>query len=188
MRLPLKLFTELAKIPGVVMETFNPFRYKNLYHKLYRKHKHNYPDLRMGDLGKVLTVFHEHIFQELLNNRQGVLLPYGLGKICIISKDVPYNQLKWNKQVYETNGKSGIVLYDNELGIKSIVDKSMWIFYLQEPMQFRVRDKYKEDYMFYMNAYNKRGWWKSFVENPEKKAYIPRERPSDLDGYNEFEF
>jgi len=174
--------------PRTVQTAYHPLTAEKHPISLRNKYRKKHPSFNIKDITRIISVFHELLFEELLNNRQGVFLPKSMGKLFIVSKEVPMHYGWWRKQAYNTDGKLGIVAYDSNIGKRTFTDRSLWFFFMTRAKEKRVEEKYKEDYMFYMNKYKTDSWWNKFVESDGKKVYIPKKKSSPEDGYNEFDF
>jgi hypothetical protein len=152
-------------------------------------YKKTFPTMKRGHIGEVLDTFHEEIFNELLNNRNGVLLPKGMGKLFIITKEKSKVGIPMMSYILSIGEKIGIVGFTTDLNKKGFIDSSLWLFVLSDRKLRKVREKYKEDFMFYMNYFkiNKRN--NNIFDIDSKKPYISniKETEDPLKGYNEFE-
>jgi len=154
--------------------------------KHYKKQIHNF---RKRDVGIIVDTFHDEIFNELLNNRNGVYLPKNIGKLYIITKDQPKEGFKYLNYILSIGEKIGVIAFDHNLDKAGIIDSSIWQFSFIRPKMNIIKEKYKEDFMFYMNFFKRNKMNDKIFDIDSKKPYISTiENVEDpLKNYNEFE-
>lgn len=184
----LKLVQLLKGVANNYSSFYRPLTFDQIASLTYIYSK-QFPGITRGKVGEVLDTFHEEIYNELLNNRNGVILPKGMGKLFIITKEKSKVGIPMMSYILSIGEKIGIVGFTTDLNKKGFIDSSLWLFVLSDRKLRNVREKYKEDFMFYMNYFkiNKRN--NNIFDIDSKKPYISsiKEIEDPLKGYNEFD-
>jgi hypothetical protein len=157
--------------------------------KLWAYYKKQIPNFRKRDIGIILDTFHEEIFNELLNNRNGVYLPKNIGKLYIITRDQPKVGFKYLNYILSIGEKIGVLAFDYDVDKAGIIDGSMWQFSFSRDKMEIIKQKYKEDFMFYMNFFKRYKKNDKIFDIDSKKPYISviENIENPLKNYNEFE-
>lgn len=184
-----KLVQMLLNAPRSICSFYHPLSTDFDANKLKRHYAKQIPGFKEKDIGTIIDCFHEQIFKELLDNRNGVFLPKNIGKLYILTKDKPELGVSYISYILSIGEKIGIVAYSNDIDKKNLVDGSTWCFFLSREKMQRVRKKYKEDFMFYMNYFRINKKNNKIFDIDSKKPYIPikENHENSIKNYNEFE-
>jgi len=126
------------------------------FHLLFPEYK----KVTQKEFHQVMRVFHEELIDDIVDNRDGVILPNNLGFLQILSfkyknvKRVDYaKSIKYGKRFYfknwDTDGYLGKVIYKSFFKNRGIKFYNFWIFELVRPAKNKISAAFRENYQSY---------------------------------------
>lgn len=169
--------------------------------KFYKKFRTQYPQhskVENGDIKKIASTFNSLIWKEVIENRDGVEFPEGLG-FCFIGACPPPKRresldpavsLKHNKRIRYRNFHSDNLLakifYTNYANKYNFSQREAWQFKPARPFTRAVSKAFEEKYMNYVKVDSYRHINKMFKEASRKSEF--KNRTSEMPNtYNEFD-
>jgi hypothetical protein len=178
---------------------FRPKRVNILNKELYNKFIVKYPEYKYVDLSlfkDIVKTFNEKLTDGVIDNRDGVELPIGLGFLFMgtckptknqntdMAKAIKYG-IKTNHKNWETDNKLLKIFYTNYNSSYPFPNKHVWAFKGVRQFRKKASDTYKENYTKYIEVDPARKISNLFIKSPKVKQYreIGNHIPED---YNEF--
>lgn len=163
--------------------------------KTYNEFKERYPMYENVDnsvLRKIIKSFNKKIWENVIDNRDGVEIPNSLGYLFIGTCKPPktlnmnyalskkYGKVLQN-QNWETDGHLGKIFYTNYTSKYKFRNREMWRFEAHRDFKRTVAKKYPENWTMYMKMTPKRKVSQAFIQQDKKCE-------NAFKNYNEFEF
>lgn len=162
--------------------------------------KNRHPELESYDKHKVKDVvkyFNEKLWKAIIEHRDGVELPEGLGFVFIgacpyVKKDnIDYGKsIKYGVKVthknYDTDGYLGKIFYSNYSAKYRLKDSALWAFSGSRYFKRAVTKTFKEDWRKYLVIDNTTRVSKMYLKR-RQKDYIMANYAEKEKTYNEFE-
>jgi len=190
---------KLFKKPDLNAPRFRPKRVNLLGRELYENFIKKYPkytDIDLTTFKQIIRTFNEELYMGIIQNRDGVELPDGLGFIFMgtcpatkkqnidVSKSLKYGIVA-NHQNWDSDNNLLKIFYTNNKCKYPLANKQVWAFKAVKQFRKAASDAYKVN------------WPKYIVVDPTKKisALFTKMRKKDLlmadggkvpDDYNEF--
>jgi hypothetical protein len=175
------------------------------FHKNLKKQHCELKKYRRDVINKCIVLFNQRIAQEVIDNRNGIRLPDGLGIIvagvCGISKETASKNINWHElqktgvavsfQNRETDAQIIKVKYSNVLDKHMFDNRHMWCFDADRPFtralsaEFRKPDGWKKYIKFTTRQHIGHLFRKNKIKNTRKKEYLKKQ---NLEAYDEFAF
>lgn len=186
--------------PDLSAPRFRPVRFTVLSKKFYRVFKKKYPEYAAvpnTTLKKMINTHSAMMYNEVINNRNGVELPEGLGYVFIGTCNPP----KKNNTDYPTSIKYKTVLQHRNFESDSYVAK---IFYTNYANKYKFRDRelwqfkgirdftrlvgrtYPENWKRYVQVENFQ-MINSLYKKRTVKEFFEKKHETDVLDYNEFD-
>ncbi len=179
---------------------FRPKRHTMLNKKLFLRFKEKYPeysDLTLNEFKSIIKTFNRHLGQGLIDNRDGVELPQGLGYIfmgsCPATKSKKNVDMKKSKDFgvrsthknWDSDNMLLKIFYTNRSSRYPFQNRQIWSFKAVKPLRVKASKAYKKN------------WPKYIVVDPAEKisALYDRARKKEFvksylykvpEGYDEF--
>jgi len=163
------------------------------------KFKRRYPEYRnikLAMFSKIMVTFHNEVVQGVIDNRDGIELPEGLGFVFIGSCqrakreniDFRASTLAGRKifhQNWESDNRLMKILYSNSEVRYRLTNKQVWAFRLGKTNRKLISDAYKVRWTKYHIIPNMKGIKNMFKQGLRKTAFkeVATVLPAD---YNEF--
>ena len=174
----------------------------------YRKLKKQYPELAIysnAQIAKFIYNYNKRIAKEVIDNRNGIKLPDGLGVIvagaCGVSKETAAKNINWHEfkktgvpVVHQNTNTENLVVrikYTNVLDRHMFDNRQMWCFDADRTLakavsiEFRKPDGWKKYLRFTTRQHMAHLFRKHKIKNTKKKEYTRRDL---LESYDEFAF
>lgn len=162
--------------------------------------RNRHPELKSYDKSKIKSIikyFNEKLWNAIIEHRDGVELPEGLGYIFIgacpyVKKDnVDYGKsIKYGVKVthknYDTDGYLGKIFYSNYSAKYRLKDSALWAFSGGRYFKRAVTKTFKEDWRKYLVIDNTTRVSKMYLKR-RQKDYIDANYAEKEKTYNEFE-
>jgi hypothetical protein len=159
-----------------------------------------YPELskyKKAEIKEIVKGFNELLWQEIIETRDGVELPEGLGYVFIgacpyVKKDnIDYGKsIKYGMAVthknYDTDGYLGKIFYSNYSAKYKLRDRSIWAFNGGRYFKRAVTKSFKEDWRKYLVIDNTTKVSKMY-KKMRQKDYFDTIREKQFNEYNEFD-
>ena len=189
----------MSGIPNITGPRHRKKRSSILTYKFINEFIAKYPvfkDLKKKEWRKIVRSiiedFHELIWKEIIENRNGVELPNGIG-YCYVGVCTPKrrpidhaNSLKYNTLIRErnlnTDGKLGKICYTNSVLKYRFENQQIWCFEASRNFKRQFAKEFPENYMNYiiLDSSNR-------IKNTFKKSeYIFKKKNIVPDDYEEF--
>lgn len=158
-----------------------------------------YSHYKYGTLKKIISLYHEEIQNEIIENRNGVELEQSLGYLflgtCLrtsenrdiidYGKSIKHGIVVSHKN-WETDGNIGKIFYTNYSVKYKVQDRQIWKFLACRKFTRKVKSAYPKDWTKYVVVDNRLKISKLFVPTIIKDREIKKEKIS-LETYNEFD-
>jgi hypothetical protein len=149
------------------------------------------------DIKDILRKFNGFLWEAIIENRDGVELPEGLGYVFIgacpyVKKDnIDYGKsIKYGMAVthknYDTDGYLGKIFYINYSAKYKLRDRSIWAFNGARYFKRAVTKSFKEDWRKYLVIDNTTKVSKMY-KKMKQKDYFDTIREKQFNEYNEFD-
>lgn len=179
------------------------FRYKSksvLRKDTFNKFKKKYPeydDLTLEQFKNIIKTFNSKICQGIIDNRNGVELPDGLGYIFIGTcppakkKNVDYKKsleygVEASHKNWDSDNKLMKIFYSNLNSKLPFKNRQVWAFKAIKEFRSDASNAYKENYNKYIEVASTQKISAMF-DRQRKKEYAQNMKPIIPDNYNEFE-
>lgn len=182
---------EPFRVPDLKAPRFRPkvegFLSDELITKFKEKHK-RYADVDKKTFKNIIKKFHEAVYQEVINTRDGVELPEALALICITSrsssksKSIDYHKSKQygvavtNKN-WDTDGKIAKILYSTYGTKYQMKNRQFWGFIAARNFKRAVAKSYPENWTMYKELnFGPMHWeYKNDLKKKRVKEYKAKE-------------
>lgn len=159
-----------------------------------------YPELsnyKKNEIKEIIKKFNKILWEAIIENRDGVELPEGLGYIFVgacphVKKDnIDYGKsIKYGVAVthknYDTDGYLGKIFYSNYSAKYKLRDRSIWAFNGARYFKRSVTKCFKEDWRKYLVIDNTTKVSKMY-KKMRQKDYFDTIRKEQFNEYNEFD-
>jgi len=153
-----------------------------------------YNDLSKAEVDKIIRLFNETVWKEIIENRDGVQLPEGVGIMFIATCKSPLRQnidfvksKKYGVTVtnnnWETDGKLAKIFYTNYNTSFRFQNRECWGFIACREFKRTVAKTYPENWNLYIQI----DPGKKLRDNYKKKVYKEKIMNEKLNNYNEFD-
>ena len=168
---------------------------KNLYERFLSKYP-EYKDLSAEDFKKIITTFNGKICEGIIDNRNGVELPDGLGYLFIgtcppakkknidIGKSRKYGVATTHKN-WDSDNNLMKIFYTNHASRYPFQNKQVWAFKGVKQFRKAASDAYKVEWPKYIVVDDKRKISSMFAKM-RKRDYILADSQITPDNYDEF--
>lgn len=181
-----------VKAPRFRQEAVNIINDKFLkaFKEKYPKYKH----LTKVEAQRIIKYYNETVWKEVLETRDGVMLPENLGVIFIgtcrspMRQNIDYVKSKkygvtvTNKN-WDTDGKLAKIFFTSYSSKYRFKNRECWGFVACRKFKRSLAKVYPENWNMYIQI----DPTKKLKETYKKKIYIEKKRNEDLIGYNEFD-
>jgi len=186
--------------PDVKGKRFRPDVHHILGKKFYRAFKQKFPkykDVDNKDLRKICITFHELFYETVIDNRDGVQLPEGLGNIFIgtcqsskkrninFGKSAKYGVIVTNSN-WDTDNKLAKIFYTNYATKYNFLNRECWAFTACRSFKRRVAKTYSTNWPIYIQVEPIKKIRKMFTK-AKQKDYFKDVEADKLKTYNEFD-
>jgi len=152
------------KKPNLNAPRFRPNRLCMLNETLYKAFRTKYPkyaDIESATFRNIIYTFNEQLYNGIIQNRDGVELPEGLGFIFMgtcpparkdnidISKSLDHGVMVKHKN-WESDNKLMKIFYTNHAIKYPLQNKQVWAFKAVKQFRKRASDAYKENWAKYI--------------------------------------
>lgn len=178
---------------------FRPTRTNILKRSLYDAFIEKYPkykDIDLATFKTIIRTFNEQLYNGIIENRDGVELPEGLGFIFMgtcpgtkkqnidIAKSLKYGVIT-NHQNWDADGNLLKIFYTNHTSKYPLQNKQVWAFKAVKQFRKAASEAYKEDWPKYVvvDATQKIS---AFFKQMRKKDFILTQGKNIPDDYDEF--
>jgi|694.fasta_scaffold11368_6 hypothetical protein len=162
-------------------------------HKAFIKKNPKYKDLSNKEFSNIVKKFSTYMWEQVIENRDGIELPEGLGYIFIgrhkISRDIVdvTKSIKYGKRIlaknWETDGNISKIIYTNYSPKYKLENREIWGFKGTREFKRSVSRAFKENWEKYVVVDNYRT-----ISNLYTKSILKERRENQsLEDYNEFE-
>lgn len=186
--------------PNVTDPRFRPEVYQMIDQDFFKRFKEKYPkykDVDNGTLKKVIKQFNNKFWETVIDNRDGVQLPEGLGYLfvgtCQTSKKTNIDFGKSNKYGvtvtntnWNTDGKLAKIFYTNYANKYKFVNRDCWAFVACRNFKRSLARTYPETWMNYVQVDPMKKIRKMF-QGVILKDMRKRAEGKKLEDYNEFD-
>jgi len=187
------------KKPNVKGPRFRERRMSVLTKDTLKKFKKKYPeygDLSLAQFKEIVKVFNNNITEGVIENRNGIELPEGLGYIFMGTcptpkkKNVDYNKsIKYGVETTYRNWDSDNnllkIFYTNYKSKYSFQNKQVWAFKAVKHFRSRASAAYKEDWTKYIRV-DPTSKISAMFKRQRKREYMENRKPDIPKGYDEF--
>lgn len=187
------------KKPDLNAPRFRPGRLNLLKKELFERFKEKFPeheDISLQQFKEIITTFNGKISQGIIDNRDGVELPEGLGYIFLgsckptkkqnidIVKSLKYGVVATH-QNYDSDSKLLKIFYTNQNSKYPLQNKQVWIFKAVKQFRKVASEAYKENWEKYIAVDSQRKISALFAQY-RKRDFILAEGTRIPEGYDEF--
>lgn len=176
------------------------FRQKSLtiidvaFLKEFKEKYPKYKDLTVPDIYKIIKKYNETVWKEVIENRDGVQLPEGVGILFIatcknplrqnidFAKSKKYGVTVTNKN-WETDGRLAKIFYTNYNTSFRFQNRECWGFIACREFKRTVAKAYPENWNIYVQVEPT----KKLRDKYKKKVYAEKMNKERLIDYNEFD-
>jgi hypothetical protein len=192
--------SEIRK-PDLKGPRFRNKRISVLTRKTLKQFQEKYPeykDLSLKEFKGIVMTFNAEIVQGILDNRDGIELPEGLGFIFMGScppakkKNVDYSKsLKYGIETshknWDSDNKLLKIFYTNHTTKYPFTNKQVWSFKASKPFRKMASDMFKENWAMYITV-NPTEKISAMFDKYRKQDYKRNLKPIIPEGYDEFKF
>ena len=157
-----------------------------------------YKDLSLKEFKKIVMSFNAEVVQGVINNRDGIELPEGLGFIfmgtCPATKKKNVDYKKSFQYGVETSYKNWdsdnnllIIFYTNHPTKYPFTNKQVWSFKASKPFRKMASDNYKKEWAKYI-VVTPTEKISAMFDKYRKREYKKNLKPIIPEGYDEFKF
>lgn len=186
--------------PNVKASRYRPEVYSLLNKKFFDKFKNKYPkykDMTNLELRNIIKKFHEHVYNTVIEKRDGIQLPEQIGWLfigaCESSKKRNVDYAKSNKYGVEvsynnwnTDGRLAKIFFTSNAPKHKMKNREFWRFVGCRNFKRSVAKAFSENWNNYMvidsSVQLRLNYQKTFL-----KDLTIREQQNDLKSYNEFD-
>ena len=166
----------------------------NTFLKEFKEKYPKYKDLTVPEINKIMKKYNETVWKEVIENRDGVQLPEGVGILFIatcknplrqnidFAKSKKYGVTVTNKN-WETDGKLAKIFYTNYNTSFRFQNRECWGFIACREFKRTVAKVYPENWNLYIQIEPT----KKLRDKYKKKVYSERMNKEKLENYNEFD-
>lgn len=166
------------------------------YESFIKKHP-NCKNISKKDLRRIVTAFNTKIWEQIIQYRDGIELPEGLGNIFVGScprvekENIDYGKsIKYGTKVthknYDTDGHVSKIFYTNYSVKYKIKDRNLWGFSACRFFKRAVTKAFKEDFKKYIVVDNTTKVSHLYVKNFQKEK-MQMKTNAALEFYDEFD-
>jgi hypothetical protein len=188
------------KKPDLKAPRFRKERLSILNKDFYKEFREKFPEykhIKDSELGLIINTFNKTLWKEVINNRDGVELPEGLGYLFIGSCPPPTgknidspNSLKYGKQVKNTNlnsdGFLAKIFYSSFASKYKYEFRKLWKFKGCRDFTRATSKAYRENWKTYVQV-DKRVMISKLYQRQVKRDIMKKLAKTKLDNYNEFD-
>ena len=186
--------------PNVKASRYRPEVYSLLNKKFFDKFKNKYPkykDMTNLELRNIIKKFHEHVYNTVIEKRDGIQLPEQIGWLfigaCESSKKRNVDYAKSNKYGVEvsynnwnTDGRLAKIFFTSNAPKHKMKNRDFWRFVGCRNFKRSVAKAFSENWNNYIiidsSVQLRLNYQKTFL-----KDLTIREQQNDLKSYNEFD-
>ena len=166
----------------------------NTFLKEFKEKYPKYKNLTVPEINKIMKKYNETVWKEVIENRDGVQLPEGMGILFIatcknplrqnidFAKSKKYGVTVTNKN-WETDGKLAKIFYTNYNTSFRFQNRECWGFIACREFKRTVAKVYPENWNLYIQIEPT----KKLRDKYKKKVYSERMNKEKLENYNEFD-
>lgn len=166
----------------------------NTFLKEFKEKYPKYKDLTISEINKIMKKYNETVWKEVIENRDGVQLPEGVGILFIatcknplrqnidFAKSKKYGVTVTNKN-WETDGKLAKIFYTNYNTSFRFQNRECWGFIACREFKRTVAKVYPENWNLYVQVEPT----KKLRDKYKKKVYAEKMNKERLIDYNEFD-
>jgi hypothetical protein len=191
---------KIFKGPDVKGKRYREKIHHILTDEFYKNFKEKYPkykDINQKDLRKICIAFHTLFLETVIDNRDGVQLPEGLGSIFIgtcqstkkknidFGKSIKYGVVVTNSN-WETDNKLGKIFYTNYATKYNFVNRECWEFKGCRTFKRTVAKVYSTNWPIYIQVEPTKNIRKMFTKS-RQSDYLKAVQNDKLKTYNEFD-
>lgn len=188
------------KKPDVKAPRFRP-EVKNILNKdflkLFKDKFPKYKDLDDALIKTIIKKFNQHVYQTVIETRDGVQLPEQIGWLFIgtcqqsIKENVDYSKsLKYGVRVtnknWDSDGKLAKIFFSNHAPKHRIKNREFWSFVACREFKRAVAKTYPENWQMYIAADPKTKLQLAYSRSVYKE-FKAKETAKALQNYNEFD-
>jgi hypothetical protein len=164
----------------------------------FRKKNPAYKDITLGEFKSIVKKFNETLWREVIENRDGIQLPEGLGYLFIgtcqpSTKRTNYdftNSTKYNKAIqnrnWETDGKVAKIFYWSWAEKYHYKNREVWGFTACRNFKRAVSKEYPLNWTMYHIVDPKKKIREQFKKQRGRDYALEKEK-EELKNYNDFE-
>lgn len=166
----------------------------NTFLKEFKEKYPKYKDLTVPEINKIMKKYNETVWKEVIENRDGVQLPEGVGILFIatcknplrqnidFAKSKKYGVTVTNKN-WETDGRLAKIFYTNYNTSFRFQNRECWGFIACREFKRTVAKVYPENWNLYVQVEPT----KKLRDKYKKKVYSEKMNKEKLENYNEFD-
>lgn len=187
--------------PDLKGPRFRNKRISVLTRKTLKQFQEKYPeykDLSLKEFKDIVMSFNAEIVQGILDNRDGIELPEGLGYIFMGScppakkKNVDYSKsfkygVETSYKNWDSDNKLLKIFYTNHTTKYPFTNKQVWSFKASKPFRKMASDSFKENWAMYITV-NPTEKISAMFDKYRKQDYKRNLKPIIPEGYDEFKF
>ena len=177
-----------------------PARLSVLTRKFYsdfRKKHPEYKHMKNSEITNIISTFNEMLADNIIENRDGIELPEGLG-YCFIGTCKPpkkqntdfYTSIKYNKKIkhrnFESDNYLAKIFYSNYASKYKYKYRELWQFKGSKEFRSNVAAAYPENWKKYIQVENFQMINKLYGKHLTKQYFLKKDKES-FDTYNEFD-
>jgi hypothetical protein len=167
------------------------------FYKAFKEKFPKYKDIDRKDLRKICIAFHTLFWETVIDNRDGVQLPEGLGTIFIgtcqsskkrnidFGKSTKYGVIVTNTN-WGTDNKLAKIFYTNYSTKYNFINRDCWAFNACRTFKRSVAKTYSTNWPMYIQVEPMKRIRKMFT-NAKTKDYFKDLEKNKLKTYNEFD-
>lgn len=185
--------------PDLNAPRFRPKRHNILKASLYKAFIKKYPkykDIDLATFKNIIRTFNEQLYHGIIENRDGVELPEGLGFVFMGTCSSPNKpnvdpatSLKYgvltNHKNWDSDNKLLKIFYTNHTSKYPLHNKQVWAFKAVKQFRKAASDAYKENWAKYI-AVDRTQKISAFFKKMRKKDYILTQGTKIPEDYDEF--
>lgn len=165
--------------------------------KRFKERHQKYKDLTLSDIRKIVKTFNNAVWENVIETRDGVQLPEGIGHLFIgscnllRSKNIDYAKstkygVAVNLKNWDTDGKIAKIFYSSYSSKYKFEFRECWSFAACRNFKRSVAKNFPENWMMYVNIESSKKMRKTYT-GVVLKDMRERKTQSELKDYNEFD-
>lgn len=164
------------------------------FFKNFKEKYPKYKNITKTELHKIMKIYNQTVWKEVIETRDGVQLPEGLGSLFIATckpskkQNIDYGKskkygVKVSNNNWATDGKLAKIFYTSYYTSFKFRNRECWGFIACREFKRTLAKNYPENWNIYVTVEP----FKKLREQHKKQMYSERKKLESLNNYNEFD-